>query len=42
MREAQAQRCLLLELVEYPAVVEVGVREDAVDAATHRAELQHR
>lgn len=37
--EAQAQKCLLLELVEYPAVMEIGVREDAIHATTHRAEL---
>lgn len=41
-REAVAQVRLVLKLVEYPAVVEVCVREDPVDAATHRAQLRHR
>lgn len=37
--ETQAQKCLFLELVEYPAVMKVGVREDTVHATTYRAEL---
>lgn len=41
-REAVAQVRLVLELVEYPPVVEVGVREDPVDAPTHRPQLRHR
>lgn len=41
-REAVAQVRLVLELVEYPAVVEVRVREDPVHAATHRTQLGHR
>ena len=37
--EAQAQKCLFLELVEYPAVMEIRVRKDSIHATTHRPEL---
>lgn len=37
-----AQIRLVLELVEYPPVVEVGVRKDPVDTPTHRAQFRYR
>ena len=33
---------LVLEVVEELAMMEVGVREDAVDSTAHRAQLRNR
>lgn len=41
LRETIAQMTFALELVERVAMMEIGVREDAIDATAHGAQLGH-
>lgn len=41
MCESQAERRFFFELIKYPAMMEIGVREDSINTTADRSQLQH-
>lgn len=40
--EATTQICFIFKVVEYSSMMEIGVRENAIDSTAHRAQLSNR